>query len=333
MKKAFTIVELLVAIGLMAVLLSISGIIFKTAVDAHRKAQATAEITQKLRAITDQLNTDFMSVRKDCPMAIWFEFNQIDNKRYDQILFFANSTYQSSGINGQVIHGNSARVYYGQANIIDYDPADPSNRAVLPDLGYTQSNIFARRQHVYSADITLDNFPDTAVFTGTAIPGSFIPENNDNYEYERITSNYWRDNIAADLAFNDQAIMTCFDNTTGRPAIDLAASETLHLLMCQGVDSFSVQWGYFGTHPVTGDPQLRWWPSEDPDGDGDPIDSDFDPALMDIDPFGIYFNFSAGVSVPDWFGPAFALSQAGGSFGGGFFPPSLPPRVGGSYSR
>jgi len=54
MRKAFTIVELLVAMGLFGMLLAASGVIFATAVNTHRTAEATAEITQNLAAITDQ---------------------------------------------------------------------------------------------------------------------------------------------------------------------------------------------------------------------------------------------------------------------------------------
>ena len=65
MKKAFTITELLLAISLMVVLMATSGVVFKTAVTAHRTASATAEIARKLRGITDQLNADFQAPRKD----------------------------------------------------------------------------------------------------------------------------------------------------------------------------------------------------------------------------------------------------------------------------
>jgi len=59
MKKAFTIIELLVAMGLLSMLIAISGLVFSTAVKAHRVADATGEIATKLQAITQQLDADF----------------------------------------------------------------------------------------------------------------------------------------------------------------------------------------------------------------------------------------------------------------------------------
>ena len=58
--KGFTLVELLVAIGI-----SFAGVIFNVSVNAQRTAMANAEIMQKLRAITGQLNADFRGLRKD----------------------------------------------------------------------------------------------------------------------------------------------------------------------------------------------------------------------------------------------------------------------------
>ncbi|MHC4501221.1 MAG: type II secretion system protein [Planctomycetota bacterium] len=50
MRRAFTIVELLAAMGLLGVLLAVSGVIFGTAVKAYRTAEATAEMSRKLAA-------------------------------------------------------------------------------------------------------------------------------------------------------------------------------------------------------------------------------------------------------------------------------------------
>jgi prepilin-type N-terminal cleavage/methylation domain-containing protein len=63
--KAFTLIELVVAIAILVMLISFAGVIFKVSINSHRTAQATAEIMQKLRAITDQLNSDFKDFRKD----------------------------------------------------------------------------------------------------------------------------------------------------------------------------------------------------------------------------------------------------------------------------
>jgi prepilin-type N-terminal cleavage/methylation domain-containing protein len=71
MKKAFTIVELLVAMAIIVVMLAGSGYVFSTAVQAERTARATAEIARKIRGITDQLNADFKGIRKEIKPKEW----------------------------------------------------------------------------------------------------------------------------------------------------------------------------------------------------------------------------------------------------------------------
>jgi hypothetical protein len=71
--------------------------------------------------------------------------------------------------------------------------------------------------------------------------------------------------------------------------------------MLEGVGSFSVQWGYYATLP--GPPPLStwlWWPSTDPDGNGNFIDSDFGTSGMNLNSFGFYFN---SATPAGWFSP------------------------------
>jgi prepilin-type N-terminal cleavage/methylation domain-containing protein len=284
MRRAFTIVELLVAMGLFGMLLAASGVIFATAVNAHRTAEATSEITQNLAAITDQLNADFRGLRKDCPLTIWFELDDDDdNIRHDQTLFFADGDFQSYRYNPPLT-GNTARVYYGQANIMDVDyQSDP----VVRDLEepYDEADILSRRQHIYSPVRAVGDFPTDPCDWQNSFDIS-EPALNDFYEHDNITLNQWK-TVTNDPCYNNQIIRTCFDNTDGRPGIDLDNAETLHMLMARGVGHFQIQWSYF-----TGG-QLRWYPSDDPDGDGDNSDSDFPPEGM----LGFYFNMPAGVNV------------------------------------
>ena len=123
-------IELLVAIGILAIVLSFAGVIFRVSINAHRTAIANAEIMQKLRAITDQLNTDFRDIRKDAPLMIWFFQDETDpDQRYDQIMSFTDGDFQSTQLydysvapvvpapTGVPIRGNVARIYYGQARV------------------------------------------------------------------------------------------------------------------------------------------------------------------------------------------------------------------------
>ncbi len=318
MRKAFTIVELLIAMGLFGMLLAASGVIFATAVKAHRTAEATTEISQNLAAITDQLNADFRGLQNDCPIAIWFEMDPCDpcnpDIRHDQILFFANGDFQSYGYNYPPFTGNTARVYYGQANIMDVDYAGGTRNL---EEDYKQVDILARRQHIYSSDPCLGSFPMDA--SGFNI--NFI--NNDYFEHDSLAFSQWKV-ITSDPCNNNDIITTCFDNTDGRPGIDLDNAETLHMFMAPGVSHFQIQWAY----PWGG--QLHWWPSTDPDSDGDDTDSDF--TTMGADEFGIIFNMPGGVNnvdmsdppdgINDWLDYTLAQTQAG-FFPFGFFPEAL----------
>jgi len=105
--KAFTLVELLVAIGILAVVLSFASVIFRVCIDAHRTAIANVEIMQKLRAITNQLDSDFKGLRKDgeifvawvakpVPAVAGYKDNDLDGyERFDRIVFFADGDFQS----------------------------------------------------------------------------------------------------------------------------------------------------------------------------------------------------------------------------------------------
>ena len=119
--KAFTLIELLVAIGILAIVLSFSSVIFKVSIGAHRTAIANSEIMQKLRAITNQLNTDFDGLRKDGEIfVVWvakpltttdYKDNDLDGyERFDRIMFFADGDFQS--YKAPMVRGNVARICY-----------------------------------------------------------------------------------------------------------------------------------------------------------------------------------------------------------------------------
>jgi len=137
--KAFTLIELVVAVAILAMVLSFAGVVFKVSIGAYRTAIANAEIMRKLRAITDQLNTDFKGVRKDCPIGVYG----------NRVVFFANGDFQSIGqheykkANGDIalktVAGNIACIFYGQTQ----NPGGPRER------------ILARRQTILTADSTL----------------------------------------------------------------------------------------------------------------------------------------------------------------------------------
>jgi hypothetical protein len=71
-------------------------VVFSAAVKAHRTAAATTEVMARMRAVTEQLEMDIRGLRSDMPVAVWFEYDPVTRKRYDQIQFFANGVFQSS---------------------------------------------------------------------------------------------------------------------------------------------------------------------------------------------------------------------------------------------
>jgi len=328
--RAFTLLEMVVAIAILAMVTFFAGGIFKSGIESYRTAMAQAEIMGKLRAITQQLDSDFKGLRKDAPLFIWFQkgTNADDANRFDQVMFFADGDFQSTQTydfdnnpanpsygykipspTGSPIVSNVARIYYGQARSID--PRDKLLK--YPYLLRDSDRILARRQHLFTADTDFVNWPDLASFIS-----SFDTVSNDAYEHDRISLSQWQalaNDPASGSANVDQIITACFG--VNCPKIDFADANTLHLLMTEGVGSFSVQWGYYYAHTLpSGDiaTDYLWWPSNDPNGDGDIGDSDF--AQMMAPEFGFYF-YTTDPPLPTssyWFpsGGATGLHYPGG---------------------
>ena len=292
----FTLVELVVAIGVMAMVVVFAGTVFKASIAAYRVATAQAEIMQKFRAITDQLNNDFRGLRKDAPLFIWFQLDPNDsNKRLDQIMFFADGDFQSTGQwANKTIVGNLARIQYGQARSYDHrykSLNDPQNLH-----GYYR--LLARRQQISTAETDLNSWPDPYNFNAS----TFNLYNNDLYEYDRISLSQWQaltNDLTNGPANVNLIITACF---TFRPVVDLVDTNDPHMLMAEKVGSFSVQWSYYYTDATTGYQYVYWWPSIDPANSGNTTYSDFGSSGMNmiLNPFGFYFNTAAS-SFSNWF--------------------------------
>lgn len=322
MKKAFTLIELMVAVGLLAVVLSFAGVIFNVSIESHRMASANAEISQKLRAITDQLNADFGGVRTDAPLLIWFEKGPDDDlNRYDQIMFFADGDFQSIQLydgsplrpwnTGTPIQGNTARVQYGQARVevVGADKSPSPQTVSDPNKLEPQQRVLGRRQHILTLppDATEPNRPrewpakNLADFYDRTETYPYWP--NDVYEHDSLSLAEWQ--AVDDGDYDDDDILrACFDD---RPLVGLYDPNTYHNLMCEGVGSFAIQWAYWDD----GDERFYWFPSDDPAGDGSKP-SHFE--LMANYDFGVYFNIPGSITYPDWHSISDAESQAGEDF-------------------
>jgi prepilin-type N-terminal cleavage/methylation domain-containing protein len=276
-KNGFTLVELLVAVGILAIVLSFASVIFKVCINSERTAVANAEIMQKLRAITEQLDADFKGLRKDgeivatwsarrVPAGAGYKDNNLDGyERFDRIMFFADGDFHSYGVN-PMVRGNIARVAYMLAK----------RKGVAPQGQPRAKRMLVRTQHIMTADPALPDFFD---------PNSYNEQQlyrwNNYDEYDKIMMDEWKIipwQNKADLlsVICDVRVGQSNISEQARGAdIDPADPNTIHMLLCEGVGEFEVQgWN---------DAQQRWIPEVDPDGDGSLADTDFILAQNGID--------------------------------------------------
>ena len=267
-KTAFTLIELMVAMGILVVILSFSGVIFRVSINSHRTAVANAEIMQKLRAITGQLDADFKGLNKDGEIfVVWkaaqlqgtdYKDNDLDGyERFDRIMFFAEGDFQSYGIN-PVVRGNTARISYMLAR-------DSSHR---PEGQDRPKRVLARTQHILTSDTSLDDLPNPGSFTNA----QWLEWNN-RYEYDRTSLEAWKMIPWADKknmlsVINDVKVADSNVIEDVRGAfVESSDANSIHMLLCEGVGEFKIQgWS---------DTQKRWFPEVDPDGDGNLTDTPF----------------------------------------------------------
>jgi prepilin-type N-terminal cleavage/methylation domain-containing protein len=288
MRKAFTLIELLAAIGILAVILSFASVIFKVGIGAYRTAIANAEIMQKLRAITNQLNADLKGLRKNGEIfVVWvakpvpnanYKDNDLDGyERFDRIMFFADGDFQSYKTN-PMVRGNVARICYmiaRKGNVREQEQ-DRTKR------------VLARNLHILTADPSLADFPDT-----NSLSDAQWYEWNNRYEYDKISIEGWKE-IAWKNKMNMLSVMS--DITVGTSnvnesirgvTVEPSDANSIHMLLCQGVGEFKIQgWN---------DALKQWIPEVDPDGDGNLADTHFFFADPNSVPGVLYPYPSSGV--------------------------------------
>ena len=96
MKRAFTLVELVVSVGVLIILLVIVSMIFKMAVDASGKATANNQVMVNLRTIEQQLRQDVSCIHRDSFLGISYRRINIEKDpgedpiwiRFDRMAFF-----------------------------------------------------------------------------------------------------------------------------------------------------------------------------------------------------------------------------------------------------
>jgi prepilin-type N-terminal cleavage/methylation domain-containing protein len=335
--RAFTLIELLVAVGILVIILSFASVIFKVSIEAHRTAIANAEIMQKLRAITDQLNADFKGLRKDGEIFLVWDAKRksgadpvVPNsyERFDRIMFFADGDFQSYKTN-PMVRGNIARICYMLAQKGDVEAQDQEKT----------ERILARTQHILTADPDplLKEFILDPNFGGTELEWN---EWNNILEYDKVTLDGWK-NIRIDLDSNDPrgryqpckmnmlSVIVDVDLTDDRTGISVDDSlligatvepsqvNSIHKLLCEGVGEFKIQGWY--------DAQQRWVPEVDPDGDGGLSDTDFildtdDPTILDPnDVPTLLYPYRIVTLEPPELSQAYSWVNLGGVFSGNLY--------------
>ncbi len=228
--KAFTLIELVVAIGILAMVSSFAGVIFKVSIDSQRTGLANAEIMQKLRAITDQLDSDFQGFIKNAPAAATFHVTPT-GIRYDRIAFFSNGDFQSTRqYDGKTVAGNVARIYYGQS-------AEPDPRTENPED--FKNVILVRRLQILTAD------PDP----GLGDPDADDP--NNPVEYAKRSLAEWK-------LLGPPEGAPGVSSWIGRPNAHLALGnieEVMPMFLAKGVHNFKIQ----AVNDIDAG-RIVWWP-------------------------------------------------------------------------
>jgi len=266
--KAFTLIELMVSMGLLVVIMSFAGVIFRVSINSHRTAMANAEIMQKLRAITSQLNADFKGLNKDGEIfVVWgarqlrdttYKDSDLDGyERFDRITFFADGDFQSYRTN-PMVRGNTARICYTLAR----------NNTSRPEQQDRTKRVLARTQHILTCDTNLTDFLNPSGFTNS----EWLEWNNE-YEYDKTSLEQWK-RIPWEEKMNMLAVIcdvqvdqSNVDEDVRGTIVEPTDANSIHMLLCEGVGEFEIQgWS---------DARRQWLPEVDPDGDGDLTDTHF----------------------------------------------------------
>jgi prepilin-type N-terminal cleavage/methylation domain-containing protein len=156
--KAFTLIEVVVALGILAVILSFAGVIFRVSVDSQRMAMANAEIMQNLRVVTEQLDADFRGLCKEGEILVLWraarrpKFTGVNPNdpsafdRYDTIMFFTTGDF-STTYDPNFQRSNVARICYTLANTWSAALSEPNR----PIAQKASKRMLARTQHILVA--------------------------------------------------------------------------------------------------------------------------------------------------------------------------------------
>jgi prepilin-type N-terminal cleavage/methylation domain-containing protein len=323
MKKAFTLIELVVAVALFAMVFAFAGTIFKVSINAYRTAVANAEIMQKLRAITDQLNADFTGLRKngeifviwkasklDAAAAQYDDYRDCDNdgyERFDRIMFFADGDFQSyepykkgkRDPSGEPIRGDVARICYMLANKppANIGAALPERPENYNDLSLTEigrkhrkekrrGRILSMTQHILTADAQFAGSPPTPDGT-SSLPDWYNWNDVNEYDYDMNSLDKWK-NIPWPNKQDMLSVIT--DVIVGSSSISLEDIRGTMVDPNRPDTIHNLFCEGVGEFKIQGwnDARKRWVPEVDPNGNGVLTDdSDFILNGSEIDPIKV----------------------------------------------
>jgi prepilin-type N-terminal cleavage/methylation domain-containing protein len=310
--RGFTLIELLVAVGILAIVLSFASVIFKVCIDSERTAIANAEIMQKLRAITSQLDADFKGLRKDGEIAVVWKAEKIDTnaaayddyhdcdsdgyERFDRIMFFADGDFQSYGVNHPIVRGNVARICYMLARNRSGKRAEQYRDLSLTERGRKlrdedrRKRVLARTQHILTAGGGLADFLDPGR-NGSSLARTDQQwfDWNDRNEYDRISLSEWENipwRISGDvnepnkpnllsviMDVNVVDVNAVTGNIEGSTVSTRIRGATIETQDPASIHMLLCEG--VGEFEVQGWYNGRWVPEVDPDKDGDLSDSNF----------------------------------------------------------
>lgn len=238
MRKAFTLMELIVSLGILAIMMMFASTVFRVCINAQRMAVANSEIIQKLRVITDQLDADFRSMLISYGGQLSIRTDSVTKMNSDSIAFFANGDFQSTRqYGGKTIVGDVASILYGSP--------DPNSYSRMPN---PQDRWLLRRQTILAP---LDPNESTSSTTRKAIEAA----SDWRGEYYCTTLEDWR--LSPPYGSPEE-----WDK---RPTIDPTHLQTcLPMCLAKGVDNFTIWYLPSGTAWQTG--KIPWYRSTDTTG-------------------------------------------------------------------
>lgn len=280
--KAFTLVEVLVAVALLVVVIAMAGTVFRVGIESQRMGLANAEIMQKFRSITDQLNADFRGLCKEGEIYVTWQTDSDDSSpeygRHqgdDRIVFFTKGDFQSyKPHGGRVIRGNIARVSYMLGTRRNAQGDVRTALSLRPP-----DRVLQRTQHILTQEESLDVFSPLLDANETATDQAWYEWHN-HWEHDVMTLQQWMD-MDETTRFNALSVATKVNvQTPDLDDRDYWGSQYdvndpalhAHSLLSEGVGTFKIQ-GWFETQ----DPTLtgrRWVPDDDPNLNADHSNSE-----------------------------------------------------------